>query len=94
RWRERADRVEADTPLNFVTTADITGGSSGSPAFDSAGHLVGIVFDTNIHGLLWDYRYDDALGRSICVDGRAVTEALRKVYDAQALADELLGGRN
>ncbi|MEI6245999.1 MAG: S46 family peptidase [Acidobacteriota bacterium] len=28
-------------------------------------------------------------GRALAVDSRAITEALRKIYDAGALADEL-----
>ena len=36
--------------------------------------------------------YDDVVGRSVSTDSRAIMEALRKIYKADALADELSGG--
>lgn len=92
RWLERKDRLRLDTPYNFVCTADIIGGNSGSPVIDRAGQVIGIVFDGNIQGLVWDTVYTDRQARAVCVDARAIIEALRNVYDANALADELLGG--
>jgi hypothetical protein len=89
RWLRCKDRLDLDTPLNVITTADIIGGNSGSPVVNRQGELVGIIFDGNLPSLVWDFLYDDKEGRSIHVDCRAVEEALRKVYDAGALADEL-----
>ena len=54
-----------------------------------AGELVGVIFDGNLPSLVWDFVYDDKEGRAIAVDGRAIQEALRRVYGAAALADEL-----
>ena len=50
---------------------------------------MGIIFDGNIQSLVWDFVFDDKQGRATAVDSRAILEALRKVYDAGALADEL-----
>ena len=91
RWLERKERLNLDTPLDFVCTADIIGGNSGSPAVNKAGEVIGLIFDGNLQGLAWDIAYSDTQGRAVGVDSRAIIEALRKVYDADALADEITG---
>ncbi|HEY1425557.1 MAG TPA: S46 family peptidase, partial [Caulobacteraceae bacterium] len=77
------------TVLDFSTTNDITGGSSGSPVVNAKGQLVGAAFDSNIHGIAGDFTYDASLNRMIAVSTVAITEALQKVYGATALAKEL-----
>jgi hypothetical protein len=89
RWLERKQRLDLRTPFNFVCTADIVGGNSGSPVVNRQGEFVGIIFDGNLDSLIWDFVYAADSGRSLAVHSSAIREALRKVYDAQALADEL-----
>ena len=91
RWIERKSSLNLSTPFNFVNTADIIGGNSGSPVVDRNGDLVGIVFDGNLQSLVLDYTYTDQEARAVAVDSAAILEALRKVYGANWLLTELIG---
>ena len=89
RIQDARTALDLATPLNFVCTADIVGGSSGSPVIDRNGEYVGLVFDGNIQSFLWTFGYTDAQSRCVAVDSRALIEALRKIYGMGALADEI-----
>jgi peptidase S46-like protein len=82
-------KVNGNTPVDFVTTADTTGGNSGSPGVNPKGELVGLLFDGNIESLGNDVVYSEDEARSICVHPAAIVAALRQVYGAGAVADEL-----
>jgi len=92
-WMTSKSKLDLKTPLNFVSTADIIGGNSGSPTVNKQGEVVGIIFDGNIQSLPWQFAYSDAQGRAVSVDSRGIQEALRKIYGASGLADELLGAK-
>ena len=89
RWMEKKSAVNLSTPFNLVTTNDIIGGNSGSPTINQNGELVGLIFDGNIQSLVGDFIYDESVNRAISVDVRAMQEVLRKVFDANEIADEL-----
>jgi hypothetical protein len=89
RWVDKKSELNPATKFNFVSDADIIGGNSGSPVVNQANEFVGIIFDGNIQSLVLDCIYTDKEARAVSVDSAAITEALRKVYDAGALADEL-----
>jgi peptidase S46-like protein len=89
-WLDARSTVKADTPLDFVSTGDIIGGNSGSPVIDAKGRVVGLIFDGNIESLGGDYGYDIRQNRAVAVDSRGLLEALRAVYHADRVADELV----
>lgn len=92
RWLNTGPEVDLTTPLNFVSTNDITGGSSGSPVLSRDLKVVGIAFDSNLQALPNEYLFRDELGRTVSVDSRAVIEALDDVYDADRIVLELTRG--
>ena len=88
-WMAKRGAINGSTPFNFVSTADIIGGNSGSPLVNRAGEFIGIIFDGNPESLPWDYQFDDRVGRAVAVDSAAILEALRNIYAADNVVSEL-----
>lgn len=88
-WFKKKKKLNPKAQLNFVATLDITGGNSGSSVLNRKGEVVGLAFDSNIHGLANDYVYTEKQARAIMVSSQAILEALRKIYKAGFLADEI-----
>lgn len=90
RWLLRKKFVNKKIPLNFTSNLDITGGNSGSPVFNKNSEIVGIVFDSNIEGLVSDYDYSYAPNaRAVAVHSSGILEVLKKIYQADRLVTEL-----
>jgi hypothetical protein len=90
---KKSGALDLDTPMNFISTADIIGGNSGSPVVNAKNEVVGLIFDGNIQSLVLDFGYDDKIARAVSVDSRAIAEALKSVYKADALLEELTGSK-
>ena len=92
-WLRAKPNLKLKTPLDYVSTADIIGGNSGSPTVNKQGEVVGIIFDGNIQSLVWNFAFDDKGGRAVHVDSRGILEALGVIYAANPLAKELIDGK-
>lgn len=88
-WNAAKDAMDSSTPFNFVCTADIIGGNSGSPVVDREGRLVGVIFDGNIQSLTADFYHSQTQGRAVAVHIAAVLEALEKIYGAAELKKQI-----
>ena len=88
-WIEARGKVDPRTPFNFISTADIIGGNSGSPVVNREGRQVGIIFDGNIQSLVLDIVFTEEKARAVSVSSQGILEALRKIYGAGGLAEEM-----
>ncbi|HEY0160510.1 MAG TPA: S46 family peptidase [Thermoanaerobaculia bacterium] len=80
-----------DVPVNFLSTADTTGGNSGSPTLNAKGELVGLLFDGNYESIDADFLFNPPLTRSIHVDAQYMLWVLDAVDGADELVRELGG---
>ena len=83
------DKIKKDLVVCFITTNDITGGSSGSPVLDANGSLLGLAFDGNYEALSHKIACDKDLNRTICVDVRYILWCIDKLGGASHLIKEL-----
>ncbi|MCM0605746.1 MAG: S46 family peptidase [Xanthomonadaceae bacterium] len=88
-WLENKSKLNLSTPFNFATSNDIIGGNSGSPVVNSAGEIVGLVFDGNIQSLGGDYGFDPTVNRAVAVHSEGMLEALDKIYGAKRIVNEI-----
>jgi hypothetical protein len=90
RWRSH--RADPATVFNMTLSTDTIGGSSGSPALNARGEVIGANFDSTFLSQRNAFGYDPAVNRSVIVTAEAITEALRDIYGQRGLVRELTGG--
>lgn len=90
KWKNPPSDLDLSVPFNFVATNDIIGGNSGSPVINEKAQIVGLAFDGNIQSLPGDFIYDTSENRMVAVHSRGIIEALKHVYKANRLVNELL----
>ncbi len=93
RWLNPPPEFNLSTPMNFAATNDIIGGNSGSPVINTKGEVVGLAFDGNIESLPGDFIFTTEANRMICVDSEGLLEAVRDLYKAKRLSDEMENGK-
>jgi len=91
RWKSIPPAVDLKTPVNFVSTADIVGGNSGSAIINMNREIVGLVFDGNLESLAGDYIYLPEVNRCVGVDSHGLIIVLQHYYNAERLVRELKG---
>ncbi|RPI05302.1 MAG: S46 family peptidase [Ignavibacteriae bacterium] len=93
RWVNPPATFKMNTPMNFVSTNDITGGNSGSPAININLQIVGLIFDGNMESLPGDIIFDDSSNRSVSVHSSGLLEGLEQIYKAERIVKELRAGK-
>ncbi len=83
------DRIDPDTVIDMAASTDTIGGSSGSPAINAAGEVIGANFDSTVLTQRNAYGYDRAVNRSVLVSTESITTLLRDVYGMDRLIEEL-----
>lgn len=88
RWENPSPEL-LKTPMNFVTTNDIIGGNSGSAMVNKNLEVVGLVFDGNMESLPGRFIFIPDENRSVGVHSGGMLAALRHIYKATRLINEL-----
>ncbi len=92
-WQNPPADFNLTTPLDFVMTSDIIGGNSGSAVINEKRQLVGLIFDGNIESLPGNFIYVPSVNRAVAVHSDAIPEALKYIYHADRLVNEITAGR-
>lgn len=80
-------------PLNFISTNDIVGGNSGSAVLNINAEVVGLAFDGNIESLPNNFIYTTEANRTVSVSAVGMVEAIKNLYKAVSLSDEIINGK-
>lgn len=76
-------------PVNFLSSADTTGGNSGSPVMNGKGELVGLNFDSTYESITKDWYFNQRITRAVHVDIRYILWLMEHVDGADNLMSEM-----
>jgi hypothetical protein len=93
KWKNPPANFKMATPVNFVASADIIGGNSGSPVINKNLEVVGLVFDGNIESLPGEFIFLEEKNRTVAVHSEGILEALGSIYKADRLVAEIKSGK-
>lgn len=83
------DPVLGTVPVDFLSSADTTGGNSGSAVLNKNGELIGLNFDSTYESITKDWYFDSAITRAIHVDIRYMLWVMKEVDHADNLLKEM-----
>ncbi|QBE65242.1 S46 family peptidase [Pseudoduganella lutea] len=89
RYGQFRDPVLGTVPVNFLSSADTTGGNSGSAIVNKRGELVGLNFDSTYESITKDWYFDTAITRAIHLDVRYMLWVMKEVDGADNLLKEM-----
>ncbi len=89
RYGQFRDPVLGTVPVNFLTSADTTGGNSGSAVMNKRGELIGLNFDSTYESITKDWYFDTAITRAIHLDIRYMLWVMKEVDHADNLLQEM-----
>jgi len=92
-WLNPPKDFKLETPFNFISTCDISGGNSGSPVINKDAEIVGLAFDGNIESLPGDFIYTSETPTTVSVDSEGLKEAIKNLYKAYRLSEEIRTGK-
>jgi len=92
-WENLPPEFDLSTPLNFVSTNDIVGGNSGSAVLNINAEVVGLAFDGNIESLPNNFIYTTEANRTVAVSALGMLEAIKDLYKAKLLYNEIISGK-
>ena len=89
RYGQFRDPALGTVPVNFLSSADTTGGNSGSAVMNARGELVGLNFDSTYESITKDWYFDPTITRAIHVDIRYMLWVMKEVDHADNLLREM-----
>jgi V8-like Glu-specific endopeptidase len=93
KWINPPASLKMNTPVNFVASADIIGGNSGSPLINKNKEVVGLAFDGNIESLQGDFIFDETINKTVAVHSAGIIHSLEYIYKADRIVKELRTGK-